>query len=241
MPAQLGNREAWWDERQIVARRALMRRDYDLAYKLTSAHDQTDPKTIVQAEFLSGWIALHFLNKPDIALQHFQNVYDNATTPITRARGSYWMGRCYEALGNKNDAEQAYEDAAVFNTTYYGQLATTRLYTSPILTAKADPPLPEQARRSFLARDIIRAIIRLNDIGEIDRARNFFRAATEMATERGAFIILTEIALRMQRPRSGHYGGQGGKPKKYADREWRLPITGNACADPLRMRHSRMH
>ena len=51
-----------------------------------------------------------------------------------------------------------------------------------------------------MSRDIIRATERLLDIGEDDRARAFFRAATDKATERAEFIILTEIATRMHRP-----------------------------------------
>lgn len=202
-PSNLGNPEAWWDQRQVMARRALMRRDYTLAYRLASEHGQTDTKSLVQAEFLSGWIALRFLERPETAKEHFQNLYDSATSPISRARGAYWLGRTYEALGDKNAAEQAYEDAAAFNTSYYGQLAATRIYATPMLTAKADPPLPEAARRVFMSRDLIHAIIRLSDIGETERARSFFHVAAESATERAEFIVLTEIAAHMHRPDLG--------------------------------------
>jgi soluble lytic murein transglycosylase len=202
-PAELGNPDAWWEQRQIMVRRAMEKHDYASAYELAIRHGEIEPKTIVQGEFLCGWLALRFLQKPDIALQHFQNLYDNASTPVSRARGAYWIGRADEALGDKNAAEQAYEDAAIFNTSYYGQLAATRLYANPTLTAKLDPPLPESARRTLEARDIFRAIVRLNDIGELEHARTFFHAAADSATERAEFIILTEIALHMRRPDLG--------------------------------------
>lgn len=202
-PSELGNADAWWEQRQIMVRRAIERHDFDLAYRLAVNHGLTDPKPLVQAEFLSGWLALRFLNKPDIALQHFQNLYDNASTPMSRSRGAYWLGRSYEVLGDQNEASQAYQDAAVFNTTYYGQLALTRLNGQPTLTAKADPPLPEAARRAFMAKDNIRAIERLYDIGETDRAQNFFHAATEAATKRGEFVMLTEVAAHIRRPDLG--------------------------------------
>jgi len=202
-PAELGNPEAWWEQRQIMIRRAIGRQQYILAYNLAADHGQTDPKTLVQGEFLAGWLALHFLNKPETARDHFQALYDSASTPVTRARGAYWLGRSYEALGDKNSAEQAYEDGAAFNTTFYGQLAETRLYASPLLTAKADPPLPENVRRAYMSRDMIRAIMRLTDIGETDRAHSFFRAAVEAATERAEFILLTEVAAHMRRPDFG--------------------------------------
>jgi soluble lytic murein transglycosylase len=202
-PTELGNPDMWWEQRQIEIRRAMARHDYAMAYDLALRHAQTEPKTLVQAEFMCGWLALRFLQKPDIALSHFQNLYDNASTPVSRARGAYWIGRADEELGDKNAAEQAYEDAAVFNTAYYGQLAATRLYDKPTLTAKQDPPLPDSARRAIESRDIYRAILRLNDVGELEHARTFFHAAADAATERAEFIILTEIALHMKRPDLG--------------------------------------
>ncbi len=202
-PSDLGDGEAWWDQRQIMVRRAIAQRDYNLAYRLAANHGQTKSKTLTQGEFLAGWLALRFLDRPDDARQHFQSLYDNATTPVTRARGAYWLGRCYEVLGDKASAEQSYEDAAVFNTTFYGQLATTRLYAAPVLTAKNDPPLPANIRNAFMARDNIRAILRLNEIGERDRAQTFFHAASEAAAQRAEFIMLAETATRIGRPDLG--------------------------------------
>jgi soluble lytic murein transglycosylase len=202
-PGDLGNADAWWDMRQVMVRRAMGQRDYELAYRLAEDHGQTDPKTLVQAEFLCGWLALRFLDRPDDARQHFQSLYDNASTPISRSRGAYWLGRSYDALGDKNSADQAYQDAAMFNTTYYGQLALTRLFEAPVLTAKADPPLPEATRHAFLNRELVRAALRLNDIGEFDRAHSFFHAAVEAASTRSDFIMLTEVASHMHRPDLG--------------------------------------
>ena len=80
-PTELGNATAWWEQRNVMVRRAIEARDYDLAYRLASRHGQTDPQSLVQAEFLSGWLALRFLDKPDVALRHFQILYDNARRP----------------------------------------------------------------------------------------------------------------------------------------------------------------
>jgi soluble lytic murein transglycosylase len=202
-PPTLNHAEAWWEQRHIMARRAIEKHDYALAYRLASGHGLTDPKPAVLAEFLSGWLALRFLNKPDAAILHFQNLYDIASTPVSRARGAYWLGRTYEVLGDKNEAEQAYEDAAVFNTTYYGQLATTRIYATPFLTAKSDPPIPDTFRTTFFGQDLIRAIESLAKVGEYDRARTFFLAATENALKRAEFILLTEVATQIHRPDLG--------------------------------------
>ncbi|MFA5040654.1 MAG: lytic transglycosylase domain-containing protein [Bdellovibrionales bacterium] len=199
-PVDLGNPEMWWEQRHIMVRRAIEDRDYSLAYRLASRHGQTNPSTLVQAEFLGGWLALRFLDKPSDALRHFQNLYDHASTPISRARGSYWMGRAYEALNQRTEAEQAYSNAAAFSTTYYGQLAIIRLQAEPVLVARADPPPPEVFRSSFFAQDYVRAIERLASIGAERRAASFFRAALENTSKREDFILLTEVAFRIFRP-----------------------------------------
>ncbi|MDR3450577.1 MAG: lytic transglycosylase domain-containing protein [Alphaproteobacteria bacterium] len=202
-PADAAHADAWWELREIMARRAMAKHDYDLAYRLSDIRASGNPKVISFSEFLAGWLALRFLNQPEEAHTHFQNLYDNATMPVSRARGAYWLGRAYEAQGDRNAAEQAYEDAAIFNTTYYGQLAATKIDDKPVLTAKADPPLPEPARRKIMDRDIYRAILRLAESGENDRAYAFFHAAAEAASERAEFVVLTEIAARLHRPDLG--------------------------------------
>jgi soluble lytic murein transglycosylase len=196
----LGHPEAWWDQRQIMIRRALERHDPALAYRLAAAHGQTNPKTLVQGEFLAGWLALRFLNKPQEAVEHFATLYDNASTPISRARGAYWLGRAYEAANNKPEAEQSYETAAALDVTYYGQLAAARLSPNPVIRATPEPAIPPQVRAASFARDTIRAAERLTAMGETERARSFFHAATEAALQRVDFVLLTELAYQIKRP-----------------------------------------
>jgi len=202
-PSELGRPEPWWQQRHIMVRRAIESRDFRLAYQLASNHGQTEPKSLVQAEFLSGWLALRFLDRPETALQHFRALYGAASTPMSRSRGAYWMGRSYEALGDREAAIDSYKNAAAYGAAFYGQLALARLYAAPTLTAKADPPLAEAARRSFMARTNIRAIERLLAVGEPDRARAFFMAAVDNASSRADFVMLAELASRIKRPDLG--------------------------------------
>ena len=51
---------------------------------------------------MSGWIALSFLDNPNLALKHFKKFYENVGYPISLSRGAYWLGRTYEKLGNTN-------------------------------------------------------------------------------------------------------------------------------------------
>ena len=202
-PPILDKADAWNEERQILARRAMEKQDYAVAYRLVAGAPQIDDrssgKTFIQGEFLAGWLALRFLNRPDDARVYFQTIIDRATTPISKARGYYWLGRTLEVLGNKVEAEQAYESAAALNITYYGQLATVRLYADPVIAVRPEPAIPEAVRNQFYARDMVRAVERLRDIGELDRAHTFFKAATDTATERVEFVLLTELAYKIRR------------------------------------------
>jgi soluble lytic murein transglycosylase len=199
-PPRLGNAEAWWEERQVILRRVMMTHDYDLAYELAADHGQTDAKTVVQGEFLAGWLALRFLNDPARAFQHFKVLLDKATTPISRARGEYWLARAAEAAGDRNAAEAHYAAAAVFNMTYYGQLAGARLDTTPIIQSTPEPAIPPALRARFYNRDVVEAVEHLSRYGQRDRARIYFRSAMNAATQRVDFAMLTELAYRIDRP-----------------------------------------
>lgn len=200
-PSELGKPDAWWEERQIMVRRAMDRRDYELAYRLAGDHGAVNNKNLLQAEFLCGWLALRFLNRPDEARDHFEALYDHATTPISRARGAYWLGRSYETLNDGSAAQEIYQIASSLNITYYGQLAAARLSSDPVITAEPEPPIPSPVRAAFYARDIVRVIEHLHDLGgQSTRVRIFFKAATDAAVKRADFVLLTELAYRLSRP-----------------------------------------
>ena len=79
------------------------------------------------AEWMSGWISLSFLNDPILAIEHFENFYNNVSYPISLSRGAYWLGRSYEKL-NKDDLKNKwYVEASKYLTTYYGQLAFLKI------------------------------------------------------------------------------------------------------------------
>jgi soluble lytic murein transglycosylase len=199
-PQRLVHIDAWWDERHIIIRRLLEKRDYRTAYRLAANNGLEAGQDFMQAEFLAGWLALRFLNQPDLARTHFDNMLQSATSPISRSRGAYWMGRTLEALGDRHEAEQYYESAAALNTTFYGHLAATRLSPDPMIVASPEPAIPSNLRQSFFARDVVRATESLYRLGYPDRAFSFFKAATDYASQRMEFFLLTELAYKLKRP-----------------------------------------
>ncbi|MBK8771621.1 MAG: lytic transglycosylase domain-containing protein [Rhizobiales bacterium] len=128
--ADMGDPEAWWTERRILARRSVgptHRDTWTTGYQIAAQHGLTSGDAAVEAEFLSGWIALRYLNKPDTAMRHFTNLQQIAPTRTEKARAAYWIGRTHEAAGDKGNARSAYKVASQFSTIYYGQLAREKI------------------------------------------------------------------------------------------------------------------
>ena len=59
--------DKWWFERFILARSLIYKKRFETAYKLTSNHGLSEGPELAEAEWMSGWIALSFLNDPLLA------------------------------------------------------------------------------------------------------------------------------------------------------------------------------
>ncbi len=128
--AAMGDADAWWVERRIVARHSVGGTHKDsarAAYQIAKSHGFNAGSNAVEAEFLAGWIALRSLGNPETALGHFNKLAAIAPTGTEKARAQYWLGRTYAALGDKATARKAYERAAQHSTVYYGQLAREQI------------------------------------------------------------------------------------------------------------------
>ena len=106
--------DKWWKEREIISRALIYKKKYEIAYKISSNHGMTEGSDFAAAEWMSGWIALSFLNDPLIAKDHFQNFYNNVNYPISTSRGAYWLARTYEKLGNKEQSNKWYQEASKY-------------------------------------------------------------------------------------------------------------------------------
>jgi soluble lytic murein transglycosylase len=162
----------WWRERAYHIREALDDRDYDDAYLLAASHIQRRGGPYAEAEWLAGWIALRFLDRPADALRHFGQMHGNVSTPISSSRAAYWAGRAAEVLDDPSQAEDWYTRGAAFQTTFYGQLAAARIGQTRI-TLPA-PAAPHAAAIEVFEADArvaaVRALIRLG----MDRTARLF-------------------------------------------------------------------
>jgi soluble lytic murein transglycosylase len=81
---------------------------------------------------------LRYLKNYSKAILHFKKLYDVVKQPISVARASYWLGRSYKAIGDKNNMDKFFKIASTYPYTFYGQLASVEIGVNPITNIKTN-------------------------------------------------------------------------------------------------------
>ncbi|MCD6074740.1 MAG: hypothetical protein K0Q70_1623 [Rhodospirillales bacterium] len=170
----------WWGERSILARRALMKGYITDAYRIAANHNLKGGAELLDAEWMAGWIALRFLKDDAIAYTHFSNVYREAKQPISKARGAYWAGRASEAVKDSERARYWYRTAFKNPTTYYGQLAATKLPREDTINMPPPPHTDPIIEASFNSHELVRAVRIIDAAGMTGMLRPFIRQLAEI-------------------------------------------------------------
>lgn len=183
--------DAWWAERQYQARAALDDGNARQAYELAAGHKLRSDSVVAfaEAEFLAGWIALRFLNKPDIALKHFNRLRNGVQTPTSVARAHYWTARAHASAGQAEQSQRQYAEASRFAMSYYGQLAAAALNPKSSVDVAAVPAPTRAMQQAFAVRDATQAMLALVGIDARKVLRSF---ATGLAA---SFDTQEEVAL----------------------------------------------
>lgn len=193
--------DAWWQERRVQTRTALNSGKAETAYAIASRHGGATGDDLHEAEFLAGWIALRFLDKPDAAKRHFAASRAGADLPADFARSDYWLGRAELALGNIAKAERLFAAAGQHFHTYYGQLARLALgeKAEPIRFRRPARPTRTDMER-FVARDVVRAlpISRQADFGSF-LSLFIYELARDLESP-GEMTLAAELARRIAPP-----------------------------------------
>jgi len=173
-PALLVRPEKWFEQKLIIARKKIDEKKYNQAYELLANHGTLEVSSLAKAEWHLGWLALSFLNKPEIAINHFKNLYNAVGYPISKSRGAYWIGRGYEKINNKNDSDKWYEIASEFNATFYGQLAASKIDKEKIKIKNAYL-IDKKEYKKFLKNDLARAAILLYELKHSSQAKDIIK------------------------------------------------------------------
>jgi len=190
--------EEWWAERNYQAREALDDGNPQQAYQVASTHAMRKDAIVnfAEAEFLAGWIALRYLNKPDLAYDHFIRLREAVTAPISAARGHYWAGRAAEKQGRSSEATRQYAAAAQFPMTFYGQVAAATLNPKATLELPSQRTAPS-SRQAFKDQGLVQAMHALADVGSEGLLRTFALAAAENFSERDQYVFLVDFLRQL--------------------------------------------
>jgi len=207
-----------WLERRLMILNLIRDRDYATVYQLASANGMSQGADFADAEFVSGWMALRYLNRPQAALEHFTSLVEGVSYPVSISRGRYWQGRAAAALGQTQEAENFFQLAAVHSTAFYGQMAIIELAgeTTPMLSLP-NPPLPTNAIEvTFESRTVTRALRLLAEQGEDYFFRVFIYHLDDELEDGAESLLLARLAQEYGQLR------QGVRAAKAASYRWNI-------------------
>ena len=191
--------DKWWTEREIISRSLIYKKKYELAYKIASNHALTEGANFAAAEWMSGWIALSFLNDPLIARNHFQNFYNNVGYPISTSRGAYWLGKTYEKLKDNEQSKKWYKEAAKYLTTYYGQLAFLKLNPNGKFELPNDMEVEKKYKYVFFNKELVKISYLLNELKKDKYTKHILRHLANDNIQKGSEILAAELATNIER------------------------------------------
>ena len=191
--------DKWWIEREIISRSLIYKKKYELAYKISSNHGMVEGPEFAAAEWMSGWIALSFLDDPLLAKDHFENFYDNVGYPISVARGAYWLGRTHKKLGYKELSNKWFKEASNYLTTYYGQLAFLELDPNNTFELSKDIKVEKEYRDFFFKKEIVKVIYLLDELDEDKYTKHMLRHLALDNIESGSEVLAAELATNIER------------------------------------------
>ena len=191
--------DKWWFEREIISRSLIYKKKFALAYKIAINHALTDGPEYAAAEWMSGWIALSFLDDPLLAKDHFENFYNNVGYPISTSRGAYWLAKTYQKLGKNELANEWFGKASNFLTTYYGQLAFMELNPNQPFELSRDIEVSKEYRDYFFKKELVKTVYLLDELNEDKYTKHILRHLANDDINNGSEVLAAELATSIDR------------------------------------------
>tara|TARA_Y100000590_G_scaffold467028_1_gene644381 strand:+ start:55 stop:2283 length:2229 start_codon:yes stop_codon:yes gene_type:complete len=198
-PIKLVRPDIWWKERAILTRSLIYKKKYPKAYKVSSNHSLTEGPEYADAEWLSGWIALTFLDDPNLALQHFKNFYNNVGYPISLSRGAYWLGRTYKKVNNKQKSDEWFSKGSKYLNTYYGQLSFVEINPDKSFSLPDQSKVSEKYKKEFNNNPLIRSIRLMKELDKTKYSKDFLKHLASININEGSEILAGKLATEIGR------------------------------------------
>ena len=192
--------DKWWIERSIIARSLIYKKKYQTSYEIVNNHalDKGTPE-FAEAEWLSGWISLSFLNDPLRAREHFKSFFENVGYPISLSRGAYWIARSYEALNDTVTANKYYKISSSYPTTYYGQLSHLKIFKNEKYILSNLSEIDESYKKDFFKKDLYRLVHLLHELDKDKYTKHILRYLALDNIDKGSEILSAQLATDILR------------------------------------------
>ena len=191
--------DLWWKERHIISRSLIYKKKYQKAYDVAKNHFLIEGPEYAEAEWLSGWIALSFLNKPNDALKHFTNFYENVGYPISLSRGAYWIGITYENLGNDLLSKKFFKEGSKYLTTYYGQLSFQKIDPTADFELKDQSKFSKEYEKEFQNNPLFKHAILLKELNKTKYSKDILKHLADLNIEKGSEVLAAKLATDIGR------------------------------------------
>ena len=191
--------DLWWEERRIISRSLIYKKKYQKAYEVAKNHSLTEGPEFAEAEWMSGWIALSFLNNPNIAIRHFKNFYENVGYPISLARGAYWLGLTYEKIGNDKLSKDFYKEGSKYHTTFYGQLSFQKVYPFEDFKLNDDTKYSKDYEKKFNKNPLVSHVILLKELNKTKYSKDILKHLAELNIDKGSEVLAAKLASEIGR------------------------------------------
>ncbi|MBQ9441301.1 MAG: lytic transglycosylase domain-containing protein [Alphaproteobacteria bacterium] len=175
----------YYDKRREVAYYMLRSGDPKVAYEVAKKcyfNDRIKSEEKARIQWLLGFIAYRFINKINLAKEHFETAYENSTNAIRISKNAFWLGEVYLSQNDVVAAIDWYKKAAQYFHTFYGFLADTRLqnisgqYMSPIglsFNNTTTPKIPDDIKQKFQSRELVKVLEATKDYDNNSKYRKY--------------------------------------------------------------------
>jgi soluble lytic murein transglycosylase len=185
--------EKWWRLRKSVAMKLLGKGKIDVAYNLISSHNMAhEGISFADAEWLAGWIALRFKKNDKLAFEHFERLYDNVSSAVSKSRGAYWSGEAAQTFAPDKSGEY-FRKAAFFSTTFYGQLAAAKINNRAYSPLPAEPKPNNDLIEQVKSDELIRIVYILSVLDQDKLMKVFVSRLYDMAETPEKVAALAEV------------------------------------------------
>ncbi len=191
--------DLWWKERHIISRSLIYKKKYAKAYEVAKNHSLTNGPEFAEAEWMSGWIALTFLNDPNKALSHFKNFYENVGYPISLGRGAYWIGITYEKLGKSKLSKDFFEEGSKYLTTYYGQLCFLKINPTGEFKLIDQSKYSKDFEKEFDKSPLVKHVVLLKELNKTKYSKDILKHLAETNIDKGSEVLAAKLATQIGR------------------------------------------